>query len=95
MRSCRARLCWRLASLLHWAMAIKWCTLPRPMGYGTMATLSGRAELDLWALDAVLHRALPIRWTLFREAFPWRRGGRWAGLYLHGPTRANRMDCRA
>lgn len=76
-------------------MGIEGRALPRPVGYGTVAALSGRAELNLWALNAMLHRALPVRWALLREAFPRGRRGRWAGLYLHSPARANRMNCRA
>lgn len=95
MRSCRARLRWWLSSLLHWTVGIKRHTLPRPVGNTTVATLSGRAELDLGAFDAVLYRALPARGPLFRKALARGRRRRWTRIYLHRPAGADRMDCRA
>lgn len=95
MRSCRTSLRRRLSSLLHRTMGIKRHALPRSVGNGTMATLSRRAELDLWAFDAVLYRALPARWPLFRKALARSRRRRWPGVYLHRPAGADRMDCRA
>ena len=77
VRSCRACLCWRLSSLLHRAVGIKRRALPRPVGHGTMATLSGRAKLDFWAFDAVLYRALPVRWALLCKALARGRRRRW------------------
>lgn len=89
MRSCRARLCWRLASLLHRTMGIKRQTLPRPVGNGAVAALSGCAELGLWAFDAMLYRALPPRWALFRKALARGRRRRWTRLDLHRPAGAD------
>lgn len=96
MRSCRAGLRRRLSSLLHRTMGIKRRhTLPRSVSNGTMATLSGRAELDLWAFDAVLYRALPARGPLFHKALARGRRRRWTGVNLHRPAGTDRMDCRA
>lgn len=89
VRSCRARLCWRLPSLLHRTMGIERDTLPRSVGNGTVATLSGRAELNLWAFDTVLYRALPARRALFRKALVRGRRRRWTRLDLHRPAGAD------
>lgn len=70
-------------------MGIKRHTLPRPVGNGTMATLSGRAELYLWAFDTVLYRALPAGGALFGKALARGRRRRWTRLDLHRPAGAD------